>query len=117
MSYLAGLPGNLKTVWLLLLAASFFVSHRLKSPFGSASSSHMSLRGAAVAHLGLQMLETMMRESSSKVAQMVSQTLQSDRLFDLECTFCPLACVQVVFMLERASFVHLRCVEGAKLRG
>ena len=42
ISTLAGLPGNLKTVWLLLLAASFFVSHRLKSPFGSASSSHMA---------------------------------------------------------------------------
>lgn len=37
-----GVPGNLKTLWLLLMAAAFFVSHRLKSPFGSASASSMT---------------------------------------------------------------------------
>ena len=37
-----GVPGNLKTLWLLLMAAAFFVSHRLKSPFGSASASSMA---------------------------------------------------------------------------
>lgn len=66
ISTVAGLPGNLKTVWLLLLAASFFVSHRLKSPFGSASSSHMGSTGPALADLGLQMLETMMLDSSAQ---------------------------------------------------
>ena len=38
-------PGNLKTVWLLLRAAAFFVSHRLKSPFGSASESALAHEG------------------------------------------------------------------------
>ncbi|CAK8993453.1 unnamed protein product, partial [Durusdinium trenchii] len=87
-----GVPNNLKTLWLLLLAAAFFVSHRLKSPFGSASSS-------------LQMLETMMIESSSKVAQKVAASLSKQgAALDasiIDGSFCPLACVQVVFALEQ----------------
>ncbi|CAJ1380493.1 unnamed protein product [Effrenium voratum] len=83
-------PGNLKTLWLLLRAAAFFVSHRLKSPFGSASES-------------LQLLDTMIVESSGKVAQKVAEALaRTSPSPDLaDCSFCPLACVQVVFMLEQ----------------
>ncbi|CAE7755163.1 rbcL, partial [Symbiodinium sp. CCMP2456] len=56
------LPKNLGVMWLLLQAAAYFVSHRLKSPFGSATSS-------------LQLLETIINESSAKVAQKISENL------------------------------------------
>ncbi|CAE8617738.1 unnamed protein product [Polarella glacialis] len=98
-------PGNCRTLWLLLQAADFFVGHRLKSPFGSASSS-------------LQLLETLILDSSATVAREVCEFLRASskastseeplsvraatRFQGLcDCSFGPLACVQLVFMLEQ----------------
>ena len=97
-------PPACRVLWLLLQAAESFVSQRLKSPFGSASST-------------LQFLETLVVDASAKVGANVQSFLQASATGDhqwldqaagrlarrqlLENGYQPLACVQLMHMLEQ----------------
>ncbi|CAK0856421.1 unnamed protein product [Prorocentrum cordatum] len=92
-------PPVCRPLWLMLQAAAAFVNHRLRSSFGSASSS-------------LQFLETLLVDSSSAVREGVQGFLHTSRHRGVatasalahqlvENSYRPLACAQLVHGLEQ----------------